>query len=108
MSITYAQAAEIRMLSLWKGEIVMRPRGPTMRKVISEVAERHGLTLTQLRDHCRTRSIAYVRQEAMYEARVRAGKSLPMIGRYLNRDHTTVLYGVRAHERRKLQLMSAE
>lgn len=55
----------------------------------------------------RHRSISSVRQEAMwraYEERTSDGRrvySLPQIGAYLGgRDHTTVLHGIRQHEKR--------
>jgi chromosomal replication initiation ATPase DnaA len=46
-------------------------------------------------------AIAHPRQEAMWRMR-QAGKwSLPQIGRFLGeRDHTTVLSGIRAHQKR--------
>lgn len=87
------------VLSLWKGEIDPKAR-LTMRQVIADVAEKHGVTVAQLQGSSRERSLSYARQEAMYEARRITQKSLPLIGQYLNRDHTTILHGVRAHAAR--------
>lgn len=81
-----------------------RPQGQhrlSAREIIAEVAERHNLTPADLSGERRTRLIAAARQEAMYELRQRTRLSTPQIGRYLGgRDHTTVLYGILAHQRR--------
>ena len=37
------------------------------------------------------------RYEAMHLIRYQLGYSLPLIGRVMHRDHTTVLYGLRRH-----------
>lgn len=73
------------------------------RPLVKAVAERHGVTVEDLQGHSRQFSAA--RHEAWYELRQildEGGKprwSLPTIGRWFgNRDHTSVLYGVRSHE----------
>jgi chromosomal replication initiator protein len=49
----------------------------------------------------RWRKAAWPRQVAMYLTRELTDHSLPSIGRYFgNRDHTTVLYAIRAVEKR--------
>ena len=72
----------------------------TLSRVLEVVASRHGLTPDEVLSQRRTRRIAYGRQELMAELR-RLRYSLPEIGRMLGKDHTTVLHGVRAHERRQ-------
>jgi chromosomal replication initiation ATPase DnaA len=67
--------------------------------IIDLVARRHGLTIDLLRGQSRSAPLVRVRQFAMSEARD-AGYSLPEIGRALNRDHTTVLHGIRRHRKR--------
>lgn len=88
-------------LSLFKGAIPV-PRKPVFPgEVIEEVARRHGFTRQDLEGPSRKQPLAAIRQEAMWELRQRTRLSLPHIGAFLgNRDHTTVLWGIRQHERR--------
>lgn len=73
----------------------------SIRGVITEVAERHDLTLDEIRGPGRHRWLTRPRQEAMYLLWETGRYSLSQIGYHLGkRDHTTVLHGVRAHKRR--------
>jgi hypothetical protein len=65
-----------------------------------QVAERHHLTVDQLRGQDRTNRVVHPRQEFMWLAN-KAGYSTTTVGRYLgDRDHTTVIHGVRRHQER--------
>lgn len=82
--------------------------GETMRSIAAAVAEAYGLKVEDLRGTCRERSVAHPRQEAMWRMRQvlcedgRPRYSLPQIGAFLgHRDHTTILHGVRAYEKRR-------
>lgn len=72
-----------------------------VREIISEVAERHGVTLGQIMSPIRTKKIAHARQEAqaaLYDTLNDDGTrrySLPKIGRIFDRDHTSVLHAIR-------------
>jgi chromosomal replication initiation ATPase DnaA len=68
--------------------------------IIDLVARRHGMSIDVLRGKSRSAPLVRIRQLAMSEARD-AGYSLPEIGRALNRDHTTVLHGIRRHRRKR-------
>ena len=72
------------------------PLGRT-RDLIAPVLQRHMLTWRQVISKDRKQAIVSARQECMWVLN-KAGMSLPMIGRFMNRDHTTVLHGVRTHE----------
>lgn len=73
----------------------------TLRQILEEVAAEYGLTISDLTGPCRERHIAWPRQKAMYRARKETMLSMPAIGHRLGgRDHTTILHGARAHERR--------
>lgn len=66
--------------------------------VTARAAEYH-VTVSDVLGRGRTQSVTAARQAVMADLRA-LGKSLPEIGRYLDRDHTTVLLGIRkAHER---------
>lgn len=78
---------------------------PSLRQakiVMVEVARKHGITLNELKGRRRAKHITAACQEAMWRMRKECQYlSFPQIGRLLgNRDHTTVLHGCRAHEKR--------
>lgn len=60
------------------------------------------VTMADIKGPSRCQPIVHYRQEAMALAREMTGRSLPAIGRYLgDRDHTTVLFGIRQIARRQ-------
>jgi len=67
-------------------------------EILRSIARLFGLTLAELTGPRRCRSIARPRLLAFWILR-RTGLSLPRIGKLLNRDHTTVLAGIRSFER---------
>jgi chromosomal replication initiator protein len=74
-----------------------------MGHVAQIVADAFGVTVVDLKGKGRARNITYPRQEAM--ARIKdllPHISSSKIGRFFNRDHTTVLHGVAAVRRRGL------
>lgn len=78
---------------------------PRVRAVVEAVAAEHRLPEAALFGRAKRRAVAHPRQQAW--ARIRAldgplGKpfSLARIGAWFGRDHSTVLDGVRAYERR--------
>lgn len=81
----------------------------TKREIAETVAAKHGLTLKELFEPTHRWRISHARQEAFALCYARRDLSrgqfdpysLPAIGRYFRRDHTTVLWGVRAYARRQ-------
>jgi chromosomal replication initiator protein len=71
-----------------------------MLEIARSVAERHGLTLADLKGPARSPTFARPRQEAMALIRQLTDHSLPKIGGFFNRDHTTVLHACRRHAER--------
>lgn len=75
-------------------------------ELAAAVAAEHGLALGDLRGPDRTARIVLARQHFMWLARQPAFPggapqySLPEIGAFLYRDHTTVLHGAREHAKR--------
>lgn len=65
--------------------------------IIVEVARAHGVTRADLTGLSRKGHITRARQEAYYLIRTLTSHSYPRIGSFFNRDHTTVLHGVRKH-----------
>ncbi len=68
---------------------------PTMSDIAETVATRFSITVQDIRGRSRLRSHAWPRQVVMLLASEMTSNAGANIGRYLNRDHTTVLYGVR-------------
>lgn len=74
--------------------------GPLM-TIARLVANVHEITINDLRGRKKSPPYAHPRQMAFYLAISLTGKSYPEIGRFFDRDHTTVMSGVRAFEARK-------
>jgi chromosomal replication initiation ATPase DnaA len=71
------------------------------RKIAHDTALDYGLTFEEMISLRRDRHIVRARHHAMWKMKKNTDRSLPQIGRILgDRDHTTVLHGVRAHEKR--------
>jgi len=68
--------------------------------VIAAVADESGHTRDDLVSDRRQRSLVIARQLAMVLASTNTRSSLSEIGRRLRRDHTTVIHGIRSHQRR--------
>ncbi|MBD3380200.1 MAG: chromosomal replication initiator protein DnaA [Candidatus Omnitrophica bacterium] len=63
-----------------------------IKDIQNTVSDFFGVPETDLKSKKRTRAIAYPRQIAMYLAREFTDHSLPDIGNFFGRDHTTVLH----------------
>jgi chromosomal replication initiation ATPase DnaA len=75
--------------------------GDAMHRIVQEVADKYRLTVTALKSPARYRVLAWPRQEAMARMYSETSASLPRIGRFFDRDHTTVLHGIRAYNERE-------
>ena len=70
-------------------------------RIARSVAKAHGLTFQEMVSDRRTIHLVLARQHAMWEIRKHTKLSLPAIARVLRRaDHTTILHGIRRHEKR--------
>jgi len=93
-------------LSLWKGWIYPTRVDPL--EIAREVAEKHGLPLSDLRTYRTNRwKISHPRQELMWRLRRELRPngahrfSCPWIARFMGlKDHTTILFGAAAHQDR--------
>lgn len=65
------------------------------RLVTSIVSRMTGVSVEAMRGPRRMANISKARHVACYVAHKVKGRSLPRVGQYLNRDHTTVLHGVK-------------
>lgn len=70
---------------------------PALSRIASEVSQVSGVSLEEMQGRDRRKHIVAARQVCYWQAR-KSGHSLPEIGRFFNRDHTTVLSGIRKLE----------
>lgn len=84
-------------LSLWRGVIRYRP---AMRDIAADICAKHQITFDELIGTDRAHRVAHPRQEFMARARALGHFTYPQIGRFLNKDHSSVHHGVRAHAAR--------
>ncbi|WP_420433069.1 helix-turn-helix domain-containing protein [Hyphobacterium sp.] len=80
---------------------VAAARGREPAEILEEVAARHGVTVRQLTGQQRQKSIVMARRDAircLASEPTPAGRyrSLPQIGRLMNRDHTTIVHHVKS------------
>lgn len=84
-------------LAALAGQLPAVPGRIKVRRVLKVTAEYYGTTPDDLVSDRRTKPLVRHRQVAMYVAYKMTGRSLPFIAYYMgNRDHTTILHGVRA------------
>ncbi len=73
---------------------------PTLREIVAEAARDAGLRVDDLTGESRTAPIVDARQQYMYRAAKLTTRSLPQIGAFINRHHSTVIHGIRAYAKR--------
>lgn len=77
----------------------MSATDPELRAQIAAVLVAHGRTWADIVSHQRARYLHPPRQDVYAILRAR-GWSLPIIARFCNRDHTSILYALRKHAER--------
>ena len=78
-------------------------RRATMGTITLAVAEEWSLSVELLLSRRRTAAVAWPRQVAMYLCALDGSRSLPMVGRFFHRDHTTVM-----HAQSRVEMMMAK
>ena len=86
-----------------EGQVVVGGRIPRAAWILVETASRHGFTAQDVRGPRRTSKLVIARHECIYRIRSELGMSLSAIGRFMNRDHTTILYACRNYEPAPMQ-----
>lgn len=66
-------------------------------QIAKEVARKHDVQVIDLVAHRRSPALVAARHEYFYRALAETSCSAAQVGRYLNRDHTTVLHAVNRH-----------
>ena len=81
----------------------MGPAFSEVAEIVADVSRRHRVPPADIYGMRKFRQMVHARQEVMALAHA-AGLSTTQIGRALGgRDHTTVMWGIRAHARRAAQ-----
>ena len=76
------------------------PAETPARKILMEVAEKHGMPVTVFRNKSRKLNHVRCRQEACFRMKQDLGFSLSQIGRLMgHQDHTTVLHAIRQYKK---------
>ena len=83
--------------------VYSQPIGPmdlrSVTRILSDVCYRHAITLSALKGKERFQPLVRARHEAMWLLHhALPNCSLTQIGRWMERDHTTVIHGIRKHQ----------
>ena len=76
---------------------------PNSRIIIREVAQKHDLMIWQILSKKKNRHVAWAKHEAFDRLYRETNMSLPAIARIWDMDHTSILYGIWAHRKRKIE-----
>jgi hypothetical protein len=75
---------------------------PRAKRVLLEIAQKHGITCAEILGDRRIRAVVEARQEVMRELVDKLPDwSIARIGRFLRRDHTTVLHALKTADKPK-------
>lgn len=78
----------------------MATRVFALHQIMRETCKKYEISRLDLISECRSQRFTHARQECMWRMRKETVASTTAIGRMLRRDHTTVMHGVQAHQRR--------
>ena len=62
-------------------------------RIITRIAAQHGLTLEQVIGYDKHQAVAVPRQQVWLDVSLELGWTTTQLGRRLNRDHSTIIYG---------------
>jgi hypothetical protein len=82
-------------------QVKWRPMPPRAKAIVREVCDAYCVTFGEITGDSYVRAIAHARQDA-FNRLADADFPLADIGRFFRRDHTTVLTGIRAYEKRAI------
>lgn len=96
----YTVAERMQFLSLDEARAIGSNWIPPVERIQNFVASFYDIDPAHMRSEWRNRSVAWPRQRAMWLARNLLNKHWTDLGRLFARDHSTVIVGVRAVDRR--------
>lgn len=91
------------VFSLWRGEMVAPPRGRPSEEILRETAAEHGMTVAAMLSRARSKPFVRARWDAIRELRATntpngLPRSLPLIGKVMGMNHTSLVYALRRIE----------
>lgn len=89
--------------SLWHGLVDTKTGGKPvlmMMDIIRSAGRRHDVPVETILGRCVAARTCLARDEAAWECRRQTTRSYSAIGRVMNRDHSTILFCVRRHQKR--------
>lgn len=75
----------------------------TIERIVSEVSASTGVPVRDITSDRRNLHIVAARHEVFWRLHAETDWSVAEIGRRLGRDHTTILHGIRQHEKRRAE-----
>lgn len=69
------------------------------KQILLEVGAKYGFSIEEMTSIRRHKPLVAARHEAMWRMKNETNMSFPAIGRRMGRDHTTIMHGIRCHER---------
>ena len=92
------QIAHVLLKELTEDEVTIRRL--SIEEIIKAVCSTYDVTYADILTTNRTQPLSTARQVAMFLARKLTGKSLPMVADEFKRNHTTILHGTQAIQKR--------
>ena len=86
---------------VWHWRMHLKSFGSPKRQYLKEMAEADGYSLAQVFSRSRKLKLCHDRQRYMWEIKSRWPETTyPELGRLFNKDHTTAIHAIKAHEAR--------
>jgi chromosomal replication initiation ATPase DnaA len=97
-----AQERELKRTEfIWAGRHEIRPRSTKREEILYQILDVTGLTREQLLGRQKLNHIVEARHWLCWRLYRETTMSMIGVGKYLNRDHTSVLNGIKRHEERR-------
>jgi chromosomal replication initiation ATPase DnaA len=96
-----AQERELKRTEfVWAGRHEIRPRSTKREEILYQVLDETGLTKEQLLGRQKLNRVVEARHWLCWRLYRETTMSMTAVGNYLDRDHTSVLNGIKRHEKR--------
>jgi chromosomal replication initiation ATPase DnaA len=97
-----AQERELKRTEfIWAGRHEIRPRSTKREEILYQILDVTGLTKEQLLGRQKLNHIVEARHWLCWRLYRETTMSMTAVGNYLDRDHTSVLNGIKRHEERR-------
>lgn len=73
-------------------------------KIVMETAAKHKISPKDIKADIRKKKFVKARWECMYRLKNELNLSLSSVGKFMKKDHTTVLYAIRKYEKTRQQV----